>query len=126
MWSGCHVPFGVWSTPLTVSRTLVLIVGFIYSILSERIDRNVLLLINVSSYAFAQFYFYSICTILSSPLFNPTGLRISLTAIGYFYNTFALRLIWATSLFDLIGGGKVVFDTLTLAMIAEAVPASSL
>ena len=45
---------------------------------------------------------------------------------GYFYNIFDIRLIWAASLFDLVGGGLVVFNTLTLAMIAEAVPASSL
>ncbi|MCJ1423070.1 hypothetical protein MMC29_000951 [Sticta canariensis] len=82
-----------------------LIIGFAYSILSERIDRKVLLLITVSSNTLAQLYFYSIC---------------------FFYDTFALRLIWATSLFDLIGGGKIVFDSLTLAIIAETVPASSL
>ena len=46
--------------------------------------------------------------------------------LGYFYNVFNVRLIWATSLFDLVGGGGVVFDSLTLAIIAEAAPASSL
>ncbi|KAL8790995.1 MAG: hypothetical protein Q9195_006069, partial [Heterodermia aff. obscurata] len=44
----------------------------------------------------------------------------------YFYNVFNIRLIWAASLFNLVGGGLIVFNTLTLAMIAEAVPASSL
>ena len=48
------------------------------------------------------------------------------TNSGYFYNVFDVRLIWATSLFDLVGGGKIVFDSLTLAIIAEDVPASSL
>ena len=40
---------------------LVLIVGVAYSILSERIDRKLLLLINLSSHTLAQLYFYSIC-----------------------------------------------------------------
>ena len=46
--------------------------------------------------------------------------------VGYFYDTFNVRLIWVASIFDLIGGGKIVFGTITLAIIAEAVPASSL
>ena len=52
---------------LIVLRTLALIVGFAYSILSERIDRKVLLLITVSSNTLAQLYFYSICTIHHLP-----------------------------------------------------------
>lgn len=47
---------------LIVLRTLVFIVGVTYSILSERIDRRVLLLITVSSNTLAHLYFYSICT----------------------------------------------------------------
>ena len=47
---------------LTLMMALVLIVGVAYSILSERIDRKLLLLINLVSHTLAQFYFYSICT----------------------------------------------------------------
>ena len=56
------------SSSLTVVDVLilmmapVLIVGVAYSILSERIDRKLLLLINLSSHTLAQLYFYSICT----------------------------------------------------------------
>ena len=47
---------------LILMMALVLIVGVAYSILSERIDRKLLLLINLSSHTFSQLYFYSICT----------------------------------------------------------------
>lgn len=40
----------------------VFIIGVVYSILSERIDRSKLLLINVTSNAVARGYFYAICT----------------------------------------------------------------
>ncbi|CAF9907887.1 MAG: hypothetical protein HETSPECPRED_007929 [Heterodermia speciosa] len=81
------------------------IVGFLYSVISERVDRKTLLLLNVACHTVEKIYFYS---------------------ISYFYNVFDIRLIWAASLFNFVGGGLVVFNTLTLAMIAEAVPASSL
>ena len=83
----------------------VLIIGLVYTFLSSRVNRQVLLTVNVACNIFAMIYFYSIC---------------------FFYNTFDIRLIWLTSLFDLIGGGQVVFDTLTTAMFAEAVPSESL
>lgn len=47
---------------LILMTALVLIVGVAYSILSERIDRKLLLLINLSSHTLAHFYFYSTCT----------------------------------------------------------------
>ena len=37
-----------------------------------------------------------------------------------------MRLIWLASLFDVFGGGKIVFNTLTQVMIAEVVPSSYL
>ncbi|KAL9123610.1 MAG: hypothetical protein Q9217_006973 [Psora testacea] len=83
----------------------VLVVGLIYAALTSRVERKVLLFVNVSSNALAQLYFYSVC---------------------FFYDTFDVRFIWLASLFDLVGGGKVVFDTLTVSMIAETVPAASL
>ena len=49
----------------------VLIVGVAYSILSERINRKLLLLINLSSHTLAQLYFYSICTPHLPPSLNP-------------------------------------------------------
>ena len=58
-----------WSlVKVLIVLTLVLIAGFAYSILSERIDRKVLLLINVSSNTLAQLYFYSICTTINPSL----------------------------------------------------------
>ncbi|KAI4160902.1 MAG: hypothetical protein LQ342_005328 [Letrouitia transgressa] len=83
----------------------VLMVGLIYAVLSSRVNRKLLLCINISSNIAAKLYYYCIC---------------------YFYNTFDIRLIWLSSLFDLVGGGKIVFDTLTLAVIAETVQTSSL
>ena len=49
-------------TELT-SKFLVFVVGIVYSVLSERVDRNLLLLVNVTSNVVAKGYFYAICTI---------------------------------------------------------------
>lgn len=45
---------------------------------------------------------------------------------GYYDDIFNVRLIWLASLFDVVGGGKIVFNTLTQVMIAEVVPSSYL
>ncbi|KAI4210890.1 MAG: hypothetical protein LQ351_006294 [Letrouitia transgressa] len=82
-----------------------LLVGLVYAVLSSRVNRKLLLCINVSSNIAAKLYYYCIC---------------------YFYNTFDVRLIWLSSLFDLVGGGKIVFETLTMAVIAETVQSSAL
>lgn len=83
----------------------ILLVGLIYIVLSSRINRKLLLFINVTSAALSKIFFYSVC---------------------YFYNTFDIRLIWTASLFDFIGGGSIVFDALTVSMIAETVETASL
>ena len=119
----CKVVYS--SRPTDLSIAWAFIAGIIYSILSERTDRKLLLIFNVTSNTVAKGYFYAICT-RSIPF--ERKLRHCLRAIlqGYFYNVFDVRLPWVTSLFYLVGGGKIVFDTITLAAVAEAVPASSL
>ena len=95
-----------------------------YSVISERIDRKTLLLVNVACHAVEKTYFYSISK--AQVQFNSVIGALINSIQGYFYNVFDLRLIWAASLFNFVGGGHVVFNTLTLAMIAENVSASSL
>ena len=46
--------------------------------------------------------------------------------VFYFYNTFDIRLIWLASLFDCVGGGRLVFNTITQVLIAEATAPSAL
>ncbi|KAH8690235.1 major facilitator superfamily domain-containing protein [Talaromyces proteolyticus] len=83
----------------------MLLLAIPYSALSERVSRKTVLLVNVSSGILSQLYVLMIC---------------------YFYNTFDVRLIWLASLFDCVGGGRLVFNTMTQVLIAEVTAPSSL
>jgi hypothetical protein len=43
--------------------------------------------------------------------------------IGYFHETFNIRLIWLTPLFDIIGGGNVILTSVVYTYIAECMDA---
>jgi hypothetical protein len=46
--------------------------------------------------------------------------------IGYFHETFNIRLIWLTPLFDIIGGGNVILTSVVYTYIAECMDAKEL
>jgi hypothetical protein len=43
-------------------------------------------------------------------------------SLGYFYVTFPISVIWLSSLFLFLGGGPLVFASLTVALVADLVP----
>ncbi|KAL8991044.1 MAG: hypothetical protein Q9169_007962 [Polycauliona sp. 2 TL-2023] len=114
------------SASFSVMPSLLLTIP--YSILAKRIDRRIILVVNVVSSLAAMLFMIAIGMSSHLTSRHAAGKNISTDHIHPIacHPKSNLRLLWLTGLFDVIGGGGAVFVTLLRSIIAESVEASRL
>ncbi|KAL9611175.1 MAG: hypothetical protein Q9167_004160 [Letrouitia subvulpina] len=107
-----------------------------YNIVAKKIDRRIILVVNVLSSLAAMLFMIAIgkfshpflyhldmAETIRRPFSAPSANRFMALAC---YPESNLRLLWLTGLFDFIGGGGSIFLTLLRSIIAESVEANRL
>lgn len=95
-----------------------------YGRLAETTSKKLILSLNTVSYVSSVLYFLAVCEFCCLELLFT--LPDAASAIGHFYELFNIKMIWLSSIFDILGGGKPILNTLLYIFIAEGTDSTSL